>query len=309
LQKKRQVRPARARSKRGLVLVLTLFFMMILGLLSVALFAIVPQDLRQSLRYESDLQAHYAVTAGIKHATAFLSSAMNPAAPSLATPMASTSNGWSESTNPFGVPTSGYDYANATCSNPGGSPWNMAPMSGSDTVDPQPTTNNTFFYNGMPYLRLNPNVLRLNGDWCVDVAVFPDKYTAPHGFVAQTGSTPLSPAYTVVALAFHDYNGNGIMDGGNEHYVLRAKANMAVSSFARYAFFADKWDPNQYLTLQTQTAGSSSNRPLVDGPFHTNGYPQLYSQGGAAFWSQTPAAGNTFTPMFTGSLTYSAAGG
>jgi hypothetical protein len=310
----RQPRSKRKRSgRRGLVLVLTLFFMMILGLLSVALFAVVPQDLRQSRAYQNDLDAHYAATAGIKEATAFMATAMNPGVKDVSGyPFA---NFWSKPNDPFGVPAAGYDFTNDTTSDayqtPTDATWNMSPASGSASSDPNPPSSSTpdltYYYNNMPCLRLRAGVIKLNNNWCVDVAIYPDKFTWPHGNVINNGVTPKAPAYTVVALAFQDFNGNGVMDTSiGEHYSLRAKANLAVASFARYSYFEQNQNTNSAISIQNQ--GSGTNSPVYNGPYYTGGFPIIDIKGGASYWAQQPSGSNTYTPAFTGSLTYSGNG-
>jgi Tfp pilus assembly protein PilX len=314
---RQQTSPRKRSGRKGIVLVLTLFFMMILGLLSVALFAVVPQDLRQTRAYQNDLDAHYAATAGIKEAVSFMSSTFNTA--TNATSGYSFANSWPTvpatgcgANDPFGVPASGYDFyldtSSSAYSNPGAQPWNMSPMS-SALVDPSPLTpaigsQNTYFYPNMPVLRMNAGVIRLNGNWCVDVAIYPDKYTKPHAFYPIGGNLGnFPPAYCIVALAFQDFNGNGKVDASlGEHYTLRAKANVSVASFARYAYFEQTQNIGTPIVISTQ--GTGPNTPQYSGPYYTGGTPILKVDGGADYWAQQPSSTNTYTPAFTGTLTY-----
>ena len=103
---------------RGIMLVITLLFMIILGFMSLALFQMVPQDLRQSLRHQQDLAAHHCATSGIKHALGFMSSVLSydPLNPAVNwTPVAN---------NPFSAPAAA-DYNVITVANPQAEPWLM----------------------------------------------------------------------------------------------------------------------------------------------------------------------------------------
>jgi len=281
---------------------LTLFFMVILGFMSVALFNMMPQEMRQAQHNQTDTQAHYVATSGIKHALAFLHFAGDTT---------SVASSWTPyPNNPYCVP-AGYDYSNVTLTGNtspvtntslGLTPWAY----NSATMANQPDLS--WYPDGIWALALNGKKFSIGG-WGLETYIVGDVYTwggcntVPgfHQLIGTPYSQPNVSAYTIVTLVFRDLNGNGVCDAG-ETYYLRAKANVALGSFAKYAFFAGNWDNSQAFTLPSDTSQS-----VVSGPFHTNTYPQFFAPGSNNYWSQ-PVDGVTTFPSFNGQISYSTKG-
>ncbi len=62
--------------RRGSVLLLSLFFMMVLFLMAVAMFKLIPSELHAANRSKQDLMGHYVANAGARHAIAWLEDQM-----------------------------------------------------------------------------------------------------------------------------------------------------------------------------------------------------------------------------------------
>ncbi len=280
--------------KRGVVLIITLFFMMILGLMAAAMFKIIPQEHLAIRRHLEDQQSHYAATSGVKDVLAWI---VNVRAASN-----TASQSWSTPKEPFAVP-AGQDYEVVTNINPGASPWRMDPI---DSATPSNTatlgnvTNPiTYFYNGMPVLKRTQS-LQLSDGWCADVFVFPDKMTFPHQFALDhAGTATQAAAYCAVSVAYRDINGDGQLTPSiGEKYKLRAKANFSTDTLAKFAYFTDNWANDENGNPSAITLNSGLNRAIFDGPFHSNAAPHFFASGGNAYW-------NGSTPSFTSTLTFS----
>jgi len=253
------------RRYRGFVLAAVFFIMVVIALLISSLFRLVPQEVRWTGDHRRETFAYYTCTGGIKHALAFLRKVRT---------------GGAGETDPFKRTAATDPYVVTTESNPGRSPLRLFPAS-----DPGPLTD-TYFPAGIPVLHSRPGRIRLSEDWNAEVYVFPDKSTSPHPFLAGSPGK-LPPCYTIVSLAFRDLNGNGLCDlSAGENYSLRAESSMVERTYARYAYFVDRWKDAGANTTVLRVKNSLAT-PIFAGPVHSNDTPVIEVSSGSSFWSET----------------------
>lgn len=251
--------------------------MVVIILLIASLFRLVPQEVRWTGDHRRETFAYYACTGGIKHALAYLRQVR-------------TGTG---QTDPYLRPASNEPYESVTESSPSRSPLRLLPP----VDNGQPL--DTYFPSGIPVLHSKPGRIRLGDDWNAEVWIFPDKNTLPHPFMAGKTSK-LPPCYIIVSAAFRDTNGNGICDtSSGENYALRAESSLVEHTFARYAYFVDRWKDEGANTTVFRVKTGSPN-PIFAGPVHSNDTPVIDVPEGLAFWGQTG-----FPAPFGGELSFS----
>lgn len=268
--------------RRAFILAAVFFIMVVIILLVAALFRLVPQEIRWSSDHRRETLAYYTATGGVKHAMAWLRSVR----------LSET-----QTREPFERTADSEPYRAITVPNPSARPLSLRPSS-----DPNPDGLETFFPAGMPALHSRPGRIRLSGDWTAEVYIFPDKKTFPHPAL-NGGLGTLAPCYTLVSLAFRDTNGNGICDLGigGESYATRVETSVVERTFARYAYFVDRWRDEG---ANTTRMGVFPGIPfaLFSGPFHSNDTPVIEVHDAGTFWAQNP---NTFPPPFSSEISFS----
>jgi hypothetical protein len=247
------------KKRSAFVLAAVFFLMVVFILLTAALFRLVPQEVRWSGDHRRETLAYYTATSGLKHALAWLR-------------QVKLGGG-----DPF-LPAADQPYERATLANPGSFPLRLLPA-----ADRLPTGPDTYFPPNLPELRSKPGRIVLGDNWCAEVHIVPDKRTAPHPFLRGAAGN-LPPAYTMVALAFRDYNSNGLCDSG-ENYAMRCEASMVERTFARYAYFVDSWPDNGSDTPALALLPAMT-KALFGGPVHSNDTPVLQVLDANRFWSE-----------------------
>ncbi|MFN8606821.1 MAG: hypothetical protein U0931_04775 [Vulcanimicrobiota bacterium] len=266
-----------SRRYKGFVLAAVFFIMVVIILLIASLFRLVPQEVRWTGDHRRETFAYYTCTGGIKHALAYLRQVR-------------TGTG---QTDPYLRAISSEPYESVVENSPSRVPLHLLPAS--DNGQPL----DTYFPAGIPVLHSKPGRIRLGADWNAEVWIFPDKNTAPHPFMAgKAGKLP--PCYIIVSAAFRDANGNGICDtGAGENYALRAETSLVEHTFARYAYFVDRWkDDGPNTTVFRVRTGATS--PIFAGPVHSNDTPVIDVPEGLTFWAQ-----NGFPAPFGAELSFS----
>ena len=273
----------RVKRVRAFVLAAVFFVMVVLILLIASLFRLVPQEIRWSGDHRRETLAYYTATGGIKHALAWLRKVRG---------------GTLGESEPFARTVASDPYERVSENNPAAPPLRLAPQA--DNGNPQ----DTYFPVGIPSLRSKPGRIKLSGDWAAEVHIFPDKSTRPHPFLAGAGGT-LPPCYTIVSLAFRDVNGNGQCDlGAGENYALRAESSMVESTFARYAYFVDRWPDLGPANTPAFRVQPGMTQPLFAGPVHSNDTPVVEILNPTAFWAQAPG----FTAPFGDEVSFAGDG-
>lgn len=266
------------RSRGAFVLAAVFFVMVVIVLLVASLFRLVPQEVRWSADHKRETLAYYAATAGIKHALAWIRHIRL--------------DDTAASRDPFERAGGSEPYELITLNLPSAYPVELKPES-----DPAPNGPDTYFPRNVPALHSRPGRIQLGQGWNAEVFVVPDKQTPPHPFLAgRPGRLP--PCYTLVALAYVDSNGNGIRDGG-ELAQLRIESAAVETTFARYAYFVDRW-PDQGANTTAFAVLPGMAEPLFSGPVHTNDTPVVRVLNGPAFWSQPDG----FVPPFGGEVSF-----
>lgn len=271
--------------KRGIAILIAVFFMILLSLIAIALIGMVPVELQSSTRTKLDLQAHYAVTSGIRHARSWCSAVMTPSTEHsspefLGDDSTTTGNAFytsgagylNEITGINGtvaeveytpmqlkdvwasglIPTGTANWNNSLKYGAQAGVWAMLniPKSGNNAVDEDTVV----------LVKKAPLVMGL---WSTYTVIIPDADT-PGGKNTLTGSTITTffggsgkagrRCYQIVSLAY--YQG---------FPTLRAKSTILEDSFARYSLFVDQ-DENKEWYLQALKGQVSTL-----GPVHTNG--------------------------------------
>lgn len=255
------------KKSRAFVLAAVFFVMVVIILLIASLFQLVPQEVRWSGDHRRDTLAYYTASAGAKHALAWLRQVRLAG---------------SGANEPFERSSGDDPYQVTREDNPGRWPLRLGPE-----TDLNPDGDDTYFPRGLPVLRSRPGRIRLPGDWCAEVHIFPDKRTPPHPFLSGAAGTR-PPCYIIVALAFRDVNGNGVCDnGGGENYSLRLETSAVERTYARYAYFVDRW-PDTGGTTPALAVLPSLGEPLFSGPVHSNDTPVIQVLDAARFWAESP---------------------
>lgn len=298
--------------KRGVAILLAIFFMILLSLIAIALIGMVPVELQSSTRTKLDLQAHYAVTSGIRHARSWCSAVMTPSTD----PNSPEYLGDSSATTGNTYYTSGAGYLNDITGVNGTvatveytpmqlkdvwssgliptstSNWNSSSKFGTQAgvwamLNIPKTGNNAVDENTIVLVKKTPLVMGL---WSTYSIIIPDADT-PGGKNTLTGSTVTTffggsgkagrRCYQIVSLAY--YQG---------FPTLRAKSTILEDSFARYSLFVDS-DPNKEWYLQ-----ALKGQVTTLGPVHTNG--NFHFAIDPALWG----ASSTDAVPFNGLLTF-----
>lgn len=280
---------------------MTLFFMIMLSLIGVAMISLVPQELRSATRNKLDLQAHYAVTSGIREARAWCSAVMTPSTTVGPDMLGDPANGLMDGTSGNQYYPVGGSYNNEVTgvngTHPamaytvmqlkdvfgsgyiptGNSRWSDVydmlniPRSGDNTVDP----------NTVVVVRKTPLAMSGGDDWSVRSIIIPD-IESPGGKNSLTGSKITSAfggagragrrAYQIISIGY--YQG---------FPTVRAKSTVLEDSFARYSLFVDN-DPEGTWAMQ-----ATSGQVSTTGPVHTNSFfkfaldPNLWTGGVVPF--------------------------
>jgi hypothetical protein len=261
---------------RGVAVLLALFFMILLAMIGIALIGMVPVELRSSTRTKLDLQAHYAVTSGIRHARSWASAVMTPSTNTtspdfLGDTATTTGNSFYNPSGSFLNEITGVSDSSADVEY---QPMRLADVFGS-TLIPTGTTRWTTSYemlnipatgpgavNDQTVVLVKKTPLQL-GDWSSYVVIIPDADT-PGGINTQTGGKITSffggagkagrRCYQIVSIAF--YQG---------FPTSRGKSTVLEDSFARYSLFVDQ-DPTGGWALQALPGQTTTL-----GPVHSNG--------------------------------------
>ena len=253
------------RRYRGFVLAAVFFIMVVIILLIASLFRLVPQEVRWTGDHRRETFAYYACTGGVKHALSYLRRVRT---------------GGAGETDPFLRTGPADPYEVIQVRRPDQSPLRLLPaIDNGQKLD-------TYFPANIPALHSRPGRIRLGEDWKAEVWVFPDKNTSPHPFLGgKAGRLP--PCYTIVSVAFRDINDNGVCDtSSGENYVLRAESSMVERTYARYAYFVDRWKDEGANTTAFRVKNSLPT-PIFAGPVHSNDTPVIEVAGGQSFWEQT----------------------
>ena len=265
------------RRYRGFVLAAVFFIMVVIILLIASLFRLVPQEVRWTGDHRRETFAYYASTGGVKHALSYLRRVRT---------------GGAGETDPFRRTSAADPYEVIQVSSPDRSPLRLLPAADNGRK------LDTYFPPNIPALHSRPGRIRLGEDWRAEVWVFPDKNTSPHPFLSGVAGR-LPPCYTIVSAAFRDLNGNGVCDtSSGENYVLRAESSMVERTYARYAYFVDRWKDEGPNTTAFRVQNSLPN-PIFAGPVHSNDTPVIEVASGQSFWEQTG-----FPAPFGGELSF-----
>ena len=269
------------KKNRGVAILLALFFMILLSLIGIALIGMVPVELRSSTRTKLDLQAHYAVTTGIRQARAWVAAVMTPTGTTGGTTPDDLGDNLStvDSTG-TSIYNSGASRINDITGVDGTSvdveftPMRLSNVYASNLI-PKQTANWTNVYdmlnipssggasvdgNTVVLVKKAPLVL---GEWSAYTVIIPDADT-PGGINTQDGSHHITTffggsgkagrrCYQLITLAF--YQG---------FPTLRGKSTVLEDSFARYSLFVNH-DASGGWLLQALPGQTTTL-----GPVHTN---------------------------------------
>ena len=265
------------RRYRGFVLAAVFFVMVVIILLIASLFRLVPQEVRWTGDHRRETFAYYACTGGVKHALSYLRRVRT---------------GGAGETDPFKRTGSSDPYEVIQVSRP-----DLAPLRLQPPIDNGQKLD-TYFPPNIPALHSRAGRIHLGEDWKAEVWVFPDKNTSPHPFLAGAAGK-LPPCYTIVSAAFRDINNNGVCDtSAGENYVLRAESSMVERTYARYAYFVDRWKEEGANTTVLRVKNSLPT-PIFAGPVHSHDTPVIEVAGGLSFWQETG-----FPAPFGGELSF-----
>lgn len=290
------------KKNRGVAVLLALFFMILLSMIGLALINMVPVELRSSTRTRLDVQAHYAVTSGIRHARAWCSAVMTPTTdpnnPDFLGDDPTTTG------NSFYAP--GGSYLNEITGVNGAvpaveyMPMRLQEVFGSGLIP----TNTSKWTNSHSMLNLpNSGPTAVDGqtvvlvkkaplvldDWQTYVVIIPDANT-PGGINTQSGGqiTGQFGGAGAAGRRCYQFVSIGFYQG---FPALRGKSTVLEDSFARYSLFVDQ-DPSQSWALQ-----ALAGKVTTLGPVHTNQSFKFAVDPGV--WGSTSA-----TKPFNGLLTF-----
>ena len=292
------------RKARGVVILFALFFLMILALLGSALIQLVPQEMVYAGRDRTDTSAHYACTSGLKLASTWIVAVQ--AAGTGSTPYNNLGDNWNTGTvtygsltynrkafDPFSMPTTDPNFVNTTVAGARAT-LPVGYQVGTDSMSMFGLTSGKNListdYTAMAADAANWPCLRTRNPLLVGGA---EVYT----FIIPDTQTKLdlpSPAistrrsYLLISLAYIQ----GVP-------FLRARAVMQETTYAKYAWFIDKWSTDGAGVPNTRINVSGANTVIADGPFHTNQSPVLDVD--ASYWD-TPST--TGKHAFEGVVTF-----
>ncbi|MBS2036900.1 hypothetical protein JST97_18060 [bacterium] len=299
------------RKKRGIILLMTLFFMILFALLSFALYQLSPNENRTALRDRTLTEAHFACTAGIRNIKEWISAVTKPdsntgsinylgdtwvggnvSAGSVSYPRLHN--------DPFSVPPGDPNFTQTslgalTC--PYG---RFSAKTGVDFLGLQPDQNLIGVdYNALKaaqgnWLALKSSNPLMVGDYAVHTFVVPSANTMQ----MAVGAIPSGlRTYLVTCVAYRD----GLP-------VMRARCLLKEKSAADYAYRTNvggkdvRGNPIAFNIVDKDTV-------LFDGPVHTNEVP--YISVPTSYWDSALSyyASDTFRTRpkraFMGSLTFS----
>jgi hypothetical protein len=284
--------------RKGVALVLAIFFMILLALIGITLIGMVPVELKTATRTKLDLQAHYAATAGIRRARIWCQAVMTPETLVTSPDRLGDDNTiWNNTycnylneiasvpnsnTDFRAMPLSGLlggDWSAPNISSWGGSPFRAlnSPATGNGAVDP----------DTIVVASRTPLVI---GDWAIHTVIIPDA-DSPGGantldgagrVVRQFGGAGATGqrCYQIVTLVFNQ----GLP-------VVRAKSVFLESSFARYSLFVNQDPENTWYLTGTR------NQQSTEGPVHTNNFFRFALN--PALWGSTASDKKPFNSQMT----------
>lgn len=297
--------------RRGVILVMTLFFMILFAFLAVALYTLTPNEVSRSARERTLTEAHYACTAGIRFVRTWVSACTAPSIADSSTieylgdawgtapgaVSAGTTSYARVNNDPFSVPAGDPNFTQ-TSLNSLTCPKGKVPGSGLEFLGLQQNYNLTpADYTAMHNERNNWLALRSSnpivvGDYQVYTYVLPSANTMEmlRGNIANG-----LRAYLVTSVAYRS----------NEP-MLRARCLFKEQSSADYAYRNNSGATdamNQPITFRV----SNPSDKLFDGPVHTNGVPYFTVNSG--YWD-APAVADPDNPTnkiraIKGTLTFS----
>jgi hypothetical protein len=282
-----------------MILVISLFFLALLGLLSLGLAATVPQELFSAGKSATDAQAHYAALAGVEHATAWLTYVTTVGAnPTIDAPNANNpiynldnlgeSTSWGNTndnipSDPFGCPTTNMEFKQVTLSAVSSVPTSTfgVYLSGSAALGPQGLNVPTANASASACLQ-GANITI--GDWTISTYIVPDSVT-PGGYMnwsspgpplnnGDIGGSNGQRCYQIISIASR----YGVAK-------LRARSTILEQSFTKWGLFSNI-NPTTGPDGSPAAMTINPNEVMTQGPMHTNGFFQFYISN-PSIWSQT----------------------
>ena len=275
--------------RRGIVLIVALFFMFLLALIGTALIGMVPTEVLSESKNRLDTQAHYAALGGIQHAKSWITYVITPDTTTGNRAYLGDAPTWFNSK---------FTLANRILGDP------MSAPDGGEFECKDITAVTIASKTGLAALgytsedvkadtlvltnQANPD--RIGDDWTVITTIVPDPETPggtkglPGVAYVGGGSPKGSRCYQIVSVALFQ----GIPK-------LRAKSTVLEDSFARFAKYTNSQPQNADGSLIAQYVSGANQ---VTGPQHTNGYYRLNID--PALWRLPDGQS-----AFSGSMTYS----
>jgi hypothetical protein len=282
------------RNKRGFILVVAMFFLILLGFIGTSLIGLLPMEFRSSTRNHLDVQAHYAVVSGIRFANNWFSAVITPgkAAPgNNPDAPADYYNIADDKTSHGGWGTTDYNFSGDIMAVKANDPW----WERKRLKDLKfPADGYSFISNGRPFSNTgnalcgysatspdpdNTDVVATKkpivmGDWQVWVAFVPHNDQDTPGSKAGGRNFNVianSRAYQMVSVAF--YQGQPYM---------RAKAMIREASTAKFArlmgTMGEPDDSAEALGIsgaQFELGANKKETTLYEGPVHSNDYLRM----------------------------------
>ncbi|MEW6283884.1 MAG: hypothetical protein AB1758_35050, partial [Candidatus Eremiobacterota bacterium] len=150
---------------------MSIFFLMLLFLIALALFRVIPVELHSAGRSRQDLQAHYACSAGIQHAVGWLGSVVN------SDPTVSIGGLSAVPYEPFEMPD---NHPNTAYINPDG--YQGATGSLATKLAQMGNDFDNVPFSQKPYMVIKNDLqigTNVDSTWFVRVWIFPDRQTYP----------------------------------------------------------------------------------------------------------------------------------
>jgi hypothetical protein len=275
--------------RRGIVLIVALFFMFLLALIGTALIGMVPTEVLSESKNRLDTQAHYAALGGIQHAKSWITYVITPETNTANRAYLGDSPSWYNASftnankiynDPMSAPDGGEFECKAITAVSIGSKTGLAAL-GYTAEDIK--TDTLILTN-----QAHPD--RVGDDWTVVTTIVPDPETPggtkglPGVAYVGGGSAKGSRCYQIISVALYQ----GIPK-------LRAKSTVLEDSFARFAKYTNSQAANSDGSLIAQYVSQANQ---TTGPQHTNGYYRLDID--ANLWKLPNGQS-----AFSGSMTYS----
>jgi len=278
-------------NRRGIVLLLALFFLMLMALMGTTMIRLVPIEMVAAGRAKTDAEAHFGITAAMKQASAWLF-AVQSSANGATSQITYLGDNWTKPFDPFSVPNTDPNFRRTTVSAltcPYGKLGSDLTLLGFK----RGVNLTNADYDGMnsakgtwAALRCTTPLTLNNGgsDTVVYTYIIPDAET--NGQV-DVPSGSLRRTYRVTCIAYQ----NGLPR-------LRAHTILQEDTYAKYAWFSDLWGTDAAGNL-TQINVSGTNSVIADGPFHTNQAPIISVAD--SYWASNSSTGRK---AFMGAVTY-----